>query len=529
MGTVGRLLLLTALMTGLFPSECRAWIKGLKSQTYRIARQTDVVIDGDLSDWSGQMFSVGPLAARDGRVLAPDDFDVYVQLGWDDAGLLACFRIRDDVSHEAVNEDRIGAYDSVSLRVSDGLESNRFLIVDIAPGADVRRGGTRVKVDERGTVLADVEAAGRRQGEIFVLEVRIPLTPFGGAAIGRDFAFQFVLRDRDGENGVFQVGWFPWDDLSVGGMSHVVKLSEDASHSVPGVASGDYPDFLKTRIKIVCHDDLVGRTVTFLDGNTEVAKGVLEAREGRAQAVLMSVMPERGKAYENPVVVVEGEGRISVTIPDADERRAWRFTWHRITFEDYAFGGDTFPEPKLEGPLFAEHLIGPYTIHTDFYDRNYNRVEFPTEEGRYGAVISIVAKDSGLTYRRFRTLYKYTGRIRWWERDVAATIEFPEEFGIDPVVVEDKRDVVAEHLKWQFRSGLARDQRSGALLAGLRESVPGAGEEGVTNNVWARDRAWWVGMKRKLYGMGAFLRRARANWFLVRRKRRDSRRVCQRR
>ena len=501
MGTVAHLLLLASLATGTLTSDCRAWIRGLRSETYDIGRQTGIVIDGDCTDWD-DAFSVGPLADRTGRALTPEDFDVSVQLGWDDTGLLACFLIRDDVRDEAEDGSRIGGHDSVSIRVSDGLESNRFLIVDIAPGADERHAGTRVVVDTRGTVSADVVAAGKRDGEAFSLEVRVPLAPFGGGTAGREFAVQFVVCDRDGEGRPFRLTWFPWDDLSVGGMSHVVRLGGKSSQPIVGVASGSYEDHVKTRIMVVCGRDLMGRQVTFLDGGTEIAKGVLEEDGGRARATLTSAMPPRGAPYKKPVVIVEGGSSIPVAIPDADERRAWRFTWHRITFEDYAFGGSAFPKPKLDDPLFAEHLIGPYTILAEYYDRNYNRVEVPEKEGRYGAVISIAAKESGQVYRRFRTLYKYNGRIRWWDREVDGSIELPEEFGIDPVVLDEKRDVVAEHLKWQFRIGLIREQRTGALLAGLSESVPGDGAEGVYDNVWARDRAWWVGLKRKLYGLG---------------------------
>ena len=208
MGTVGRLLALASLVTGTFATDCRAWIKGLSSETYDIARQTGIVIDGDCTDWD-DAFSVGPLADRTGRVLTADDFDVSVQLGWDDTGLLACFLIRDDVRDEAEDGSRIEGHDSVSMRVSDGLESNRFLIVDIAPGADERHAGTRVEVDTRGTVSADVVAAGKQDGEAFTLEVRVPLAPFGDGMAGREFALQFVVRDRDGEDSLFRLTWFP--------------------------------------------------------------------------------------------------------------------------------------------------------------------------------------------------------------------------------------------------------------------------------------------------------------------------------
>jgi len=468
-----------------------------------------VVIDGDLSDWQKDAFSVGPLGAQNGSIRPVEDFDVRARLGWDAGGILLGFEIRDDVADESLS-DRLGSRDAVSIRIADPTDSDRFLIVDIAPGADVRSGGSRssrsgsggarAKVRDRSTLEANVQVAGMPSADAFVLEVRIAMDAFGGTSSGDVFPLQFTLHDRDGEHDSFHATWFPWEDVSVGGMSHSVRLSDQADPSVPGFASGAYPDFLNTQIKVVCDARLVGRPAVFHDGDRKIASSVLEDGNGVARAKLTARMPKRGQPYGDPYILVGGGGRIPVTIPDADERRAWRFAWHRVTFDDYAFSDGAFPEPRLEDPLFVEHLIGGYRIEADYYDRNYEKVTAPVDDGRYGAVVSIVSKETGKIYRRFRTLYKYSGHIRWWDRFVDASIELPEEFGIDPVVLDDNRSVVADHLKWQFRSGLHREHRTGALLAGLSESVPGEGAQSVYNDVWARDRSWWVGMKRKVYG-----------------------------
>jgi CubicO group peptidase (beta-lactamase class C family) len=499
-GTLIRFAILTvAGLVTLVPFEADAWIRGLKSQEYEIPRQSNVVIDGDTSDWDAAGFSVGPLAGKDGSVLPADDFDVHLRLGWSPEGLLFSVKIRDDVSNEGT-VDRLTGFDSLSLRVADAVIPDRFFVANIAAGADTRFDGPRITVDRRSPISVDIEAATNMIGDTISLELRVPLEPFGEGALGRKFEVQVVVRDRDGQGDPVSVAWFPWVDLSVGGMAHRIRLSDHASPDVRGSAAGAYPDYLNGRVTVVCDADLVGRRANLVDGDHQIAAGVLEEMSGRASAVLEFRMPQRGKPYRDPRVVVDGSAPIPVALLDADDHRAWSFTWHRVLFDGYTFSGDAFPTPRLEKPLFAEHQIGPYTIQTDYFDRNYNKVDAPTDEGRYGAVISIHSEESGYTYKRYRTLYKYSGYIRWWERDLEGGIEFPEEFGIDPVVLEDKRKVVAEHLKWQFTSGLSRDQRAGALLAGLRESVPGSGEESVYNDVWARDRAWWVGLKRKLLG-----------------------------
>jgi CubicO group peptidase (beta-lactamase class C family) len=498
MGTLSRLPIL-ALAVLLVVSDSEAWITGRESRTFDIAKQVGVVIDGDLSDWGANPFQVGLISSADGAVSSPDDYDVQARIGWDSGGLVLGFQIRDDVAHET-RGDGVSRFDSISLRVADGLSSDRFLIVAVSPGADPVNGETRVETEIRSTVFADVEAAGRGHDDVFQLEIRVPMAVFGGVADGRTFALQIRAHDRDPGRDSFAAVWFPWDDLSVGAMSHVVRLSAE-TQSVPGVAFGSYPDLLRTQVNVICDQGLAGRAVQFKDGDRVLATGKLDLVDGRSQATLTADMPMLGDPYRDPVLAVKDAGTIEITIPNADERRAWRFTWQAIRFRDYAFNTRSFPTARLDEPMFARHLIGPYTVQTDYYDRNYSPVAEADTDGRYGAVVTI-RTEKGQTYRRFRTLYKYSGDIRWWERDIDAAIDLPEEFGIDSEVLYGKRSVVSDHLKLMFWASLSRDQRIGAFLAGLRESVPGEGDAGFYDEIWERDRQWWVGLKRILYGQG---------------------------
>ncbi len=500
MGTVVRLLLLGLLLTTT-PSTCLGWLSGLRSETYDIGRQSGVTIDGDPTDWVLPFFSIGPLVPTGDAAPAPYDYDIDLRMAWDDSGILLCFLIRDDVADTSLAA-AVGSHDSVALRVSDGLGSDRYLIATVASGSTDKPGRARVTVDERSTAAAEIDAARSPYEGGIAIEVRVPLDVWGGARPGREFTVQVIARDRDDDGGDLLLPWFPWVDLSVGGMSHVVRLSETGGEPIPGTARGTYPDLLKTHVVVICDGSLAGQTAILRDGDVELTSGVLEMSQGRGRATLVTQVPERGHPFDEPNVLVTGHGRIPVTIQNADDARAWRFASYRVLFEDYAFSAEEFPVPKLEDPLFAEHLIGPYTLSALYYGQNYNRVAKPTSDGRYGAVVSIVAEGGGTTYTRFRTLYKYSGRIDWWE-DVSSTIELPDAFGIDPVVLEDKQNTVSEHLKWQFRSSLRRDQRVGALLAGLRESVPGEGRDSVYEDAWTRDRAWWLGLKRQVYGMPA--------------------------
>jgi CubicO group peptidase (beta-lactamase class C family) len=500
MGPLDRVGVCIALLC-LIPTAALGWLKGRESQTYSIGPQPDVVIDGDLGDWKKSAFTVGPLADQNGRLPDFMDLDGSIRVGWNRTGLVLALLVRDDVIEESPTE-RLGGYDSVSIRISEGLQSERYLIATIAPGADPSQQATRVRVRAKSTVIADVTAAGRAVDNGYQLETHIPLQAFGPVEEGQFYALQVILIDRDPGERSSQIAWFPWEDISVGGMSNVVQLAQTSSASVRGLARGDYPDLLKTRVTVTADRSLAGREVAVLDDKATYVTGYLSEKNRRAEVVFKLDMPDRGAPFDNPRIKITDSGTIPLTIRDSDEARAWGFVRHGVEFEDYAFGGERFPEPKLADPLYAEHLIGPYTVEAEYYDRNYNKVDRAEKNGRYGAVVSIKAQESGFVHRRFRTLYKHKGNFDWWEYDVEGTIDLPDEYGIEPVVLEEQRGLVSEFLKWRFRMGLIQDQRAGAFLAGLSESIPGKRTENLYENVWTRDREWWVGLKRKLYGLG---------------------------
>ncbi|MEE2754511.1 MAG: hypothetical protein VX910_11055, partial [Candidatus Latescibacterota bacterium] len=152
------MLLIVAGLTTLAPYKANAWIRGLRPQLYDVPRQANVSIDGDTSEWVTPGFSVGPLAGKDGSTLPGEDFDVRARLGWSSKGLLFSIKLRDDISNEGPR-DMITSFDSVSLRVADVSMPDRFVVVNIATGADSRFNGTRIDVDRRGPILLDIEAA----------------------------------------------------------------------------------------------------------------------------------------------------------------------------------------------------------------------------------------------------------------------------------------------------------------------------------------------------------------------------------
>ena len=121
--------------------------------------------------------------------------------------------------------------------------------------------------------------------------------------------------------------------------------------------------------------------------------------------------------------------------------------------------------------------------------------------GRYGAVVEIDTEHSGVL-RRYRTLFRQPEPVAWWREDgVIGSVRLPDRLGIAPETAARHADSIAEYAKWRFVESLKEDVRGAALLAGLYEEDPGAeGPVGPGKDAGARDRQWWVELKRRLQG-----------------------------
>ena len=174
------------------------------------------------------------------------------------------------------------------------------------------------------------------------------------------------------------------------------------------------------------------------------------------------------------------------------------FARQPLVFEPHVFSGESFPPCDFADRLLARQRIGPYTIETVFYDQNYRAVTVPVKAGRYGAVVTIRAS-SGKTYRRFRTLYRHLAPIDWDPLSTVPLVDLPFELAVDPTVVAEQSTALSMFVTRQLVRGLSQDVQAGALFAGLHELVPGTGAGGTA--YLARDRTWWVGLKRRLYDL----------------------------
>ncbi len=227
----------------------------------------------------------------------------------------------------------------------------------------------------------------------------------------------------------------------------------------------------------------------------KVGEGRLEAKDGRARALLSLPLPPAGEKWSELAVSLGGKSLTTIGLPDLEDMRAKAVFGLGFNFQPSVFSGAAFPPCDFDDPNLAEDLLGPYTLETTFYDANYHPVLTANGPGRYGAVVKMTPQEGrGRCY--FRTLFALpegTG--------MGCTAKLPSPPGKDSEVLKKNAAAINRAVQRCFAQGASRDPNVAALLAGLYESQPSGEPVSLQDDVFAQDRQWWVGLKRKLYGM----------------------------
>jgi CubicO group peptidase (beta-lactamase class C family) len=167
-----------------------------------------------------------------------------------------------------------------------------------------------------------------------------------------------------------------------------------------------------------------------------------------------------------------------------DAQRALEYSQLAPAPERFLLTGETFPAFAFAQPERARELLGAHKSTVVYYDSDYRIVTKATKPGRYGAVVEIIpAPESKLPpTRRFFTLYRLPDRA-----DLDAQ---------SPALVARLKA-----LRWNFRDLPLKDTADSAReLAGLHEVPRGADPDSFYQQSWEKDRQWWIGLKRRLYG-----------------------------
>jgi CubicO group peptidase (beta-lactamase class C family) len=259
-------------------------------------------------------------------------------------------------------------------------------------------------------------------------------------------------------------------------------------------------NLLKVKASLTATPDRKGRTVTIVAADALLASGVFGLDEDRnlATTSLDIPFPALGES-EKWDIVVDDEvcGSLDTAIPRS---RADAFRWQTPRgYPSCVFEGETLPVLDFERPLWIKHLIGPYSLSATYYDADYNEVETAEKVGRYGAVLTIKTKT--MTTKRFVTLFRQAEPVEWWNYALDGTVTLPEQLGVSPAIVEKYSEYVNRFVGGQIGDGMRRHSGGAELLAALLEAEADGKEATYYNSPSLRNRAWWLPLKRKLFGM----------------------------
>ncbi len=474
---------------------------------YDVPKLGDITIDGKADDWADRGFRVDMLLPEYGRPRPEADFNPRFRLGWNGKGLLLLAIVRDNEAVEAESALRLYSRDGVEVFLAPKRGVRQWCQWVIAPGLAADQPKLRWHLhDHRGDAAlkkhpADIVAARTRTKTGYVLEA---LLPWAALAIepktGREVAVQVWFNDADRGTRTYAALWHPASDTSRNPDSmHRVRLSGAAAPPMDVRLHGRHGfERPRTVLTALAPGNQAGRTVDVTVAGKTAARGRLKATpDGWATAEMQLPLPPVGKPYGPVTLRKEGRDCDRISLPDADPQRAEIIGRRGPAARRCVFGGKRFPKVAFEYPDYADALLGPHGVKTTYYDAGYNVVTSAERPGRYGAVVEIVTASGG-TFRRFLTLFRLRGPVRWRDMDVDANLSLPDQVGVDPKALAKHREAVSDFLKGQFVGSLGRDDGAAKLLAGISETPPDAPPVVRRTSIWSRDERWWFGLKQKL-------------------------------
>ncbi len=410
-------------------------------------------------------FQVNLLQDAWGFVPTPDDLDVKLRMAWDETGVYIWGTVLDDSVVEA---------DGVTLILAPRVGATEGVYQEILP-MDKSAGAYTVKHHVTWVQLG-WEA---KQGDTLGVQIHV------------------VDEDKDGSSS--RVYWYPQEYHERNPERLLaVTLSRKASAPVNARAHGSYDKHGQVLVQVMALAKESGARVKVRFGG-ETTNARLSLQDGHARAVVRMPLPD--ESATDIAVWVDGKPLQPVTLPDALEQRARLLFDIGIGPETYIFTGSQFPTCDFSEPGLANMLFGQYGVSTTFYDADYNRVSEARAPGRYAAVIHVHG-DKGQEMTRFRTLYRAPKDIlplTVLMDGFPVTADFPQAIVEDGELEVKQARSIQQYFSRHYTLGLSTDQSLAVLMAGFHDAQREDAVADFTTDARARDRQWWLGLKRILY------------------------------
>jgi pimeloyl-ACP methyl ester carboxylesterase len=262
------------------------------------------------------------------------------------------------------------------------------------------------------------------------------------------------------------------------------------------VVDGGYERSHHARLIIAALAEAAGKTAIFKAGDTVLGQAILKTDGRLATADITLPLPVIGKSYGSVTAWVDGVSVGSVALSSADALRRGAVNDMDVVATPTVFTQSTFPAIDFLNPGAAEELVGDYSIHTTFYDSEYNVVTSADHLGRYGAVVEIATK-LGRPFKRYLTLYRAPKDFKIRPMPVKASLQLPTPFGIDPVVANDQTNSAADFVGDEMRFSRQRDDALAVYLAGLSEITSGEKDLPRRLGVGGKNGTWWYALRKK--------------------------------
>jgi len=470
-----------------------------------IPRVKVISIDGNLAKWEDQGLLITALAGEKGETKPNRHFKPELRLGWDERGLLAAVRVIDDTPIEYDYVRHLFKGDSIEFFVGTDVDSlNRYMVV-ISPGRDPKQPNPRhcffndPEVRDR-PINYKIEYTRRLTSTGYEMEVLLPWSNLGAKPkVGREVAFQFYAIDATGSGDPFTACWFPTADTQVERSScYRLVLCDQAQPPMTVAARAIVSDDEQTcRIAISAPQDAKERDAAVFDeGGQILGKTRLLAKDGLATASLnISRALVAGKTLEVQLPN-QRPAMLTIRLHDID-REAQQAMQVRCIFHPAVFSGESFPNFEVRG------VPGNYISSVAFYDAHYQPVQKASEPGRYGAVVTIT-RSNGRTTRRYASLFRLPDNDPQWSFATDKTLISEASRRSNTWVLDQLRRYKSEEQTippLQTIKAWQEDQRAVSILSSAyycfrfsKEEFPGLGPR-------SEDRQWWVGFKRRSWGL----------------------------